>query len=556
MSQANLNNFIIKIIDRDIASGLHKSVRTRFPPEPNGYLHIGHAKSICLNFGIAEHYQGQCYLRFDDTNPVKEHTEFIESMKNDILWLGFHWSGEIHYSSDYFDQLYSYAIELIHKGLAYVDHLSVNQIRDYRGTLTKPGKNSPYRDRSIDTNIALFDKMRRGEFKEGSTCLRAKIDMTSPFIVMRDPVLYRIKYVDHHRTGNKWCIYPMYDFAHSICDAIEGITHSLCTLEFQDNRRLYDWVLNNISLNVYPHQYEFSRLNIEHTIISKRKLHLLVSKNVVTGWDDPRMPTIAGLRRRGYTAASILEFCRRIGITKQDNNVEISALEACIREDLNESAPRVMAVINPIKVIINNYPVGYKENIMMPNHPNKPEFGQRKVTFSREIYIDCTDFRENNCNQQYKRLILGQQVRLRYAYVIEAERVEKNEQGNITIIHCSYYKNSLNQTLDDSYKVKGVIHWVSAIDYIAAEFRFYDKLFSDHNLASTDDFNVSLNHRSLIIYHGVIETSFLPLLKSGKINYFQFEREGYFCTDSKDCSKLQPVFNRIVGLRNNWLAKS
>ncbi|PLK59098.1 glutamine--tRNA ligase [Candidatus Palibaumannia cicadellinicola] len=551
-AQSYLNNFIIQIINKDLASGKYTSVHTRFPPEPNGYLHIGHAKSICLNFGIAQNYQGQCYLRFDDTNPVKEHIEFIESIKNDILWLGFKWSGKIHYSSDYFDQLYNYARELISKGLAYVDHLSSDQIREYRGTLTQLGKNSPYRDRSVDENLALFAQMRRGELIEGSACLRAKIDMASPFIVMRDPVLYRIKFQNHHRTGTKWCIYPMYDFSHCICDALEGITHSLCTLEFQDNRRLYDWVLNNISIDAHPHQYEFSRLNIEHTIMSKRKLHLLVSDNIVEGWDDPRMPTIAGLRRRGYTAASIREFCRRIGVTKQENHVESAALEACIREELNESAPRIMAVINPVKVIIDNFPVGYEEQITMPNHPNKPEMGIRQVTLSREIYIDSADFRETNYPKQYKRLVLGKEVRLRHAYVIKAERVEKNQQGDIVIIYCRYHPHTLNQTTADSSKVKGVIHWVSATNCVVASFRLYDKLFNLPNPAAAKDFRMILNDKSLVIRQGVVEASVLAA-KAGE--YYQFEREGYFCTDSYQFSKSRLVFNRIVGLRDTWSAK-
>ncbi|AIN46991.1 glutamine--tRNA ligase [Candidatus Palibaumannia cicadellinicola] len=552
---AYLNNFIIKIINQDLALGKYTSVHTRFPPEPNGYLHIGHAKSICLNFGLAENYQGQCNLRFDDTNPVKEYIEFIESIKNDILWLGFKWSGDIHYSSDYFDQLYDYARELISKSLAYVDHLSSDEIREYRGTLTKLGINSPYRNRSVDDNLVLFAKMRRGEFMEGSACLRAKIDMESPFIVMRDPVLYRIKFTDHHRTGTKWCIYPMYDFSHCICDALEGITHSLCTLEFQDNRRLYDWILNNISIDVHPRQYEFSRLNIEYTIMSKRKLHLLVSDNIVECWDDPRMPTIAGLRRRGYTAASIREFCHRIGVTKQDNNVQIAALEACIREELNESAPRIMAVIDPVKVIIDNLPVGYQEKIAMPNHPNKPEMGIRQVTLSREIYIDRADFSEINYQKQYKRLVLGKEVRLRYAYVIKAERVEKNEQGEIVIIYCRYDPHTLNKVPADNRKVKGVIHWVSATHCIVASFRLYDKLFTLPNPVTAEDFRVNLNHKSLVIRQGVVEASLLTT-KVGES--YQFEREGYFCTDSHQCSqfsKSRLVFNRIVRLRDTWLAK-
>ncbi|PAV01659.1 glutamine--tRNA ligase, partial [Arsenophonus sp. ENCA] len=402
-------NFIRQIIEEDLATGKHTHVYTRFPPEPNGYLHIGHAKSICLNFGIAEDYQGQCNLRFDDTNPVKEDVEYVNSIQEDVKWLGFNWNGNVKYSSDYFDDLYQYAIELIKKGLAYVDELSPDAIREYRGTLKQPGKNSPYRDLTIEQNLQLFDKMRAGGFEEGKACLRAKIDMSSSFIVMRDPVLYRIKYAEHHQSGNKWCIYPMYDFTHCISDALEGITHSLCTLEFQDNRRLYDWVLDNITIDCHPRQYEFSRLNLAYTVMSKRKLNQLVAENRVENWDDPRMPTISGLRRRGYTAASIREFCRRIGVTKQDNTVEMAALESCIRDDLNENAPRAMAVLDPIKLVIENMSAD-EQMLTMYNHPNKPEMGTRQVPFSPELYIDRADFREE-ANRQYKRLVLGKEVR-------------------------------------------------------------------------------------------------------------------------------------------------
>ncbi|WP_053097354.1 glutamine--tRNA ligase [Candidatus Palibaumannia cicadellinicola] len=550
--KAHINNFIIQIINHDLALGKHTYIHTRFAPEPNGYLHIGHAKSIYLNFSIANFYNGQCNLRFDDTNPVKENIEFIEAIKNDILWLGFKWSGQIHYSSDYFDQLYEYAKELIVNGLAYVDYLSYDKIREYRGTLTQPGTNSPYRDRSVEENLTLFEKMRCGEFTEGSACLRAKIDMKSPFIVMRDPVLYRIKYNSHHRTGTKWCIYPMYDFTHCICDAIEGITHSLCTLEFQDNRRLYDWILDNISIDNHPRQYEFSRLNIEYTIMSKRKLNILVNNNIVEGWDDPRMPTIAGLRNRGYTAASIREFCRRIGVTKQDHNIEIAALEACLREELNESTPRTMAVINPIKIIINNLPVGYHEKIVMPNHPNKTDMGTRQVTFSSEIYIDCSDFKEHNTNKQYKRLVLGQKVRLRHAYVITAESLVKNKQGDITVVYCSYDPDTLNKVpkKSDSNKVIGVIHWVSAIDGIKSEFRLYDSIFTLPNINKIDNLMLALNKQSLIIRHGIVEASILNLVHNNdKLYRYQFEREGYFCTDNYYLNKCIPVFHRIMKLK-------
>lgn len=546
-AEARPTNFIRQIVDEDLASGKHTSVHTRFPPEPNGYLHIGHAKSICLNFGIAKDYQGQCNLRFDDTNPVKEDIEFVESIKHDVEWLGFEWSGNVRYSSDYFDQLHQYAVELISKGLAYVDELSPEQIREYRGTLTAPGKDSPYRDRSVEENLALFEKMRNGEFAEGAACLRAKIDMASPFIVMRDPVLYRIKFAEHHQTGNKWCIYPMYDFTHCISDALEGITHSLCTLEFQDNRRLYDWVLDNITIPCHPRQYEFSRLNLEYAIMSKRKLHQLVAEKIVEGWDDPRMPTVSGLRRRGYTAASIREFCLRIGVTKQDNNVEMVALESCIRDDLNENAPRAMAVLDPVKIVIENMGDAV-EMVTMPNHPNKPEMGSRDVPFSREIYIDRADFREE-ANKQYKRLVLGKEVRLRNAYVIKAERVEKDEAGEITTIFCSYDAETLSKDPGDGRKVKGVIHWVSAAHALPAEIRLYDRLFSVPNPGAAEDFLSTINPESLVIKHGFVEPS---LAAAQPEKAYQFEREGYFCADNRYSSAEHLVFNRTVGLRDTW----
>ncbi|UEM38354.1 glutamine--tRNA ligase [Pectobacterium aquaticum] len=548
-AEARPTNFIRQIIDEDLASGKHDHIQTRFPPEPNGYLHIGHAKSICLNFGIARDYQGQCNLRFDDTNPVKEDIEYVESIKRDVEWLGFSWSGDVRYSSDYFDQLHAYAVELIGKGLAYVDELTPEQIREYRGTLTAPGKNSPYRDRTVQENLTLFEKMRNGGFAEGTACLRAKIDMASSFIVMRDPVLYRIKFADHHQTGNKWCIYPMYDFTHCISDALEGITHSLCTLEFQDNRRLYDWVLDNITIPCHPRQYEFSRLNLEYAIMSKRKLNQLVVENVVEGWDDPRMPTISGLRRRGYSAASIREFCVRIGVTKQDNNVEMAALESCIRDDLNENAPRAMAVLDPVKVVIENLPAGHEEFVAMPNHPNKPEMGSRQVAFSHEVYIDRADFREE-ANKQYKRLVLGKEVRLRNAYVIKAERIEKDEQGTITTIYCSYDAETLSKDPADGRKVKGVIHWVSAAHAVPAEFRLYDRLFSVANPGAAEDFLSTINPDSLKITQGFVEAS---LAQAEAEKAYQFEREGYFCADRVYSSAEHLVFNRTVGLRDTWV---
>ncbi|MDA8489199.1 glutamine--tRNA ligase [Kluyvera sp. Awk 3] len=548
-AEARPTNFIRQIIDEDLATGKHNTVHTRFPPEPNGYLHIGHAKSICLNFGIAKDYQGQCNLRFDDTNPVKEDIEYVESIKNDVEWLGFHWSGNVRYSSDYFDQLHAYAVELINKGLAYVDELTPEQIREYRGSLTAPGKNSPFRDRSVEENLALFEKMRTGGFAEGTACLRAKIDMASPFIVMRDPVLYRIKFADHHQTGTKWCIYPMYDFTHCISDALEGITHSLCTLEFQDNRRLYDWVLDNITIPVHPRQYEFSRLNLEYTVMSKRKLNQLVMEKHVEGWDDPRMPTISGLRRRGYTAASIREFCKRIGVTKQDNTIEMASLESCIREDLNENAPRAMAVIDPVKLVIENYPQGESEMVSMPNHPNKPEMGSREVPFSAEIWIDRADFREE-ANKQYKRLVMGKEVRLRNAYVVKAERMEKDAEGNITTIFCTYDADTLSKDPADGRKVKGVIHWVSAAHALPVEIRLYDRLFSVPNPGAAEDFLAVMNPESLVIKQGYAEPS-LQAAEAGKA--YQFEREGYFCLDSRYSTADKLVFNRTVGLRDTWV---
>ncbi|WP_439842555.1 glutamine--tRNA ligase [Aeromonas taiwanensis] len=548
MSQANSpTNFIRQIIDEDLASGKHTYVHTRFPPEPNGYLHIGHAKSICLNFGIARDYQGQCNLRFDDTNPAKEDIEFVESIKQDVQWLGFQWSGEICYSSDYFHKLHGYAIELIEKGLAYVDELTPEQMREYRGTLTAPGKNSPFRDRSVEENLALFAKMKSGEMAEGSACLRAKIDMASPFMVMRDPVIYRIKFAHHHQTGDEWCIYPMYDFTHCISDALEGITHSLCTLEFQDNRRLYDWVLDNISIECHPRQYEFSRLNLEYTVMSKRKLNLLVTEGHVSGWDDPRMLTVSGLRRRGYTPASIREFCKRIGVTKQDNIVEMSMLEACIRDDLNENAPRAMAVLHPVKVVIEN--LAADEVLTAPAHPNKPEMGSRELPFTREIFIDEADFKEE-ANKQFKRLVLGKEVRLRNAYVIKAERVEKDADGKVTCIYCSYDADTLGKDPADGRKVKGVIHWVSATHSLPAEVRLYDRLFKVPNPGAEEDFEASLNPESLVIIAGArVEAS----LKDAKPeSAYQFEREGYFCADNKLSSPEHLVFNRTVALRDVW----
>lgn len=546
-AEARPSNFIRQIIDKDLENGTHASVHTRFPPEPNGYLHIGHAKSICLNFGIAQDYQGQCNLRFDDTNPEKEDVEYVESIKNDVSWLGFEWQGEVCYSSNYFDKLYDYAVELIQKGLAYVEELSPEQIREYRGTLTQPGKPSPYRDRTPEENLELFKKMRDGGFKEGEACLRAKIDLASSFIVLRDPVLYRVRFAEHHQTGDKWCIYPMYDFTHCISDALEGITHSICTLEFQDNRRLYDWVLDNITIDCQPRQYEFSRLNLEYTVMSKRKLNQLVVDNLVDGWDDPRMPTISGLRRRGFTPAAIREFCKRIGVTKQENMIEMGVLESCIRDDLNENAARAMAVLDPVKVIIENYDSGKVESLSLVNHPNKPEMGSREVPFTRELWIERDDFREE-ANKKYKRLVLGKEVRLRGAYVIKAERIEKDADGKITTIICSYDADTLGKNPEDGRKVKGVIHWVSATKGVPAELRLYDRLFTIANPAGESDFTQMLNPESLVVVNGFVEPSLATA--EAEVGY-QFERIGYFCLDSKFTGGML-TFNRTVGLRDTW----
>lgn len=541
-------NFIRQIIDTDLASGKHSAVQTRFPPEPNGYLHIGHAKSICLNFGIAQDYQGQCNLRFDDTNPEKENVEFVNSIQQDVNWLGFQWNGEVRYSSDYFDALYGYAVELINKGLAYVCFLNAEQMREYRGNLTQPGKASPTRDTSPAENLALFEKMRAGGFKEGECSLRAKIDMASSFMVMRDPVIYRVKFAHHHQTGDKWCIYPMYDFTHCISDALEGITHSLCTLEFQDNRRLYDWILDNITIACHPQQIEFSRLNLEYAVMSKRKLQTLVEQNVVSGWDDPRMPTIAGLRRRGYTPAAIREFAKRIGVTKQDNMIEMSALEACIREDLDAAAPRAMAVLDPLKVTITNYPAGDIEWVEAPNHPKDDTMGSRKLPFGPVVYIDRADFREE-ANKKYKRLVLNGDVRLRNAYVIHADEVIKDADGNIIELKCSYLPETLGENPADGRKVRGVIHWVEATNALPAEFRVYDRLFSVANPAAEEDFLNVINPQSLVITQGVVE----PSLQSAKAEHaYQFEREGYYCADNRDSTADKLVFNRTVGLRDSW----
>lgn len=544
-------NFIRHIIDADIAANKSGSkVATRFPPEPNGYLHIGHAKSIVLNFGVAEDYKGTCNLRFDDTNPEKEDVDFVNAIQEDVKWLGYDWQGRLYYSSSYFDQLAAYAIELIKAGKAYVCDLNAEETREYRGTLKEPGKNSPYRDRGVEENLDLFERMKNGEFDDGVRVLRAKIDMASPNINMRDPMLYRIrKGVVHHQTGDAWSIYPMYDFTHPISDALEGITHSLCTLEFADHRPLYDWVLDNISLECHPQQIEFSRLNLQYTVMSKRKLTQLVDENMVTGWDDPRLPTIAGLRRRGFTPASIREFCARIGISKVENSVEMGMLEATIRDDLNINAPRRMGVMNPLKVVIENYPEGQTEELNSANHPQNEEFGTRKIPFSRVVYIDREDFRES-ANNKFKRLVLDKEVRLRSAYVIRCDQVIKDAEGEITELRCSYDPDTLGKN-PQGRKVKGVVHWVSAAHAVQAEVRLYDRLF---NHPTPDDgkdgvdFKQRINPESLLVKTGCMLEPALAEASLGE--RFQFEREGYFCRDAGSPDKL--VFNRTVTLRDSW----
>jgi len=542
-------NFIRHLIDEDMAKGKNQGkVHTRFPPEPNGYLHIGHAKSICLNFGIAEQYQGACNLRFDDTNPEKESDEYAKAIAHDVRWLGFTWLGETHHASDYFAQLYDYAVELIQAGKAYVESLSAEDIRHYRGSLTEPGQNSPDRQRSIADNLALFSNMRAGDFADGQYILRAKIDMASPNINLRDPALYRIKRQQHIRTQDTWVIYPMYDFTHPISDALEGITHSLCTLEFEDHRPLYDWVLDNLSLGCHPQQIEFSRLTLEYTITSKRRLNQLVLEKHVCGWDDPRMPTIAGMRRRGYPAAAIRDFSDRIGVTKKDNIIEMGVLENCVREYLNTHAPRAMAVLHPLKIVLTNYPADQEEQLQAPRHPQQADMGSRNLPFSREIYIDQADFRET-ANKKYKRLVLGKEVRLRNAYVIQANEIIKNEHDEIIELRCTYDENTLGKN-PEGRKVKGVIHWVSAKHGLPAEIRLYDRLFTVPDPAASDDFTTTINPNSLkTLQQAILEPS-LGEAKAGE--YFQFEREGYFCPDSVDSTSARLVFNETVSLRDTW----
>lgn len=542
-------NFIRQILEEDLASGKHGSIHTRFPPEPNGYLHIGHAKSIVLNFGIAEDYNGQCNLRFDDTNPHKEDEEYVEAIKDDVRWLGYNWAGQ-YFASDYFEQLYNFAVELIESGKAYVCDLNADQVREYRGTLTEPGKDSPYRDRPVEENRDLFRRMRGGEFEDGSRTLRAKIDMASPNINMRDPAIYRIRRgVVHHQTGDAWSIYPMYDFTHPVSDAMEGITHSLCTLEFEDHRPLYDWILDNITIACHPRQIEFARLNLEYTVMSKRKLTQLVADKHVEGWDDPRMPTIAGLRRRGYTAAAIRAFCNRIGVTKSDGSVEMGVLEACIREDLDRTAPRRMAVLDPLRVFITNYPEEQEEILNGPNHPKDASMGSRELKFSRELWIDRADFREQ-ANKKYKRLITGGEVRLRNAYTIICEKVVKDLSGEIKELQCTYDPDTLGRN-PEGRKVRGVIHWVSALAAVPAEVRLYDRLFTEAQPDGNKDqpFQNFLNPDSLKVCQAMLEPA---LANSQPGERFQFEREGYFCRDTRAAAASEPVFNRVVSLRDSW----
>ncbi len=542
-------NFIRQIVAQDLENNKHDGeVLTRFPPEPNGYLHIGHAKSICLNFGIAAENHGACNLRFDDTNPEKESVEYMQAIERDVHWLGFEWK-QLNHSSDYFDQLYDYAVQLIKEGKAYVDSLSAEQIRQYRGTLTEPGKESPDRNRSIEENLDLFTRMKAGEFPDGHYILRAKIDMASSNINMRDPALYRIRRVHHQRTGDDWCLYPMYDYTHCISDAIEGITHSLCTLEFEDHRPLYDWVLNELDTPHHPQQIEFARLQLEYTVMSKRKLNQLVTENHVTGWDDPRMPTIAGLRRAGYTAAAIRDFCERIGITKKDSWIEMGVLESCIREDLNDNAPRAMAVLKPLRVIIENYQEDQVEQLEVANHPQKPELGKRKIPFSKVVLIEQEDFAEIP-PPKFKRLIEGGEVRLRSAYVIKCQQVIKDNQGQITELRCTYDTDTLGKK-PEGRKVKGVIHWVSESHALPAEVRLYDRLFKLPNPDTEDNFLDALNPNSIKILTDVmVEPS---LVQAEPLSRYQFERIGYFCLDSVENKKTEKLtFNRTVTLRDTW----
>ena len=539
-------DFIRQIIHSDLANGKNDGkVCTRFPPEPNGFLHIGHALSICLNFGIAEEFDGQCYLRFDDTNPAKENEDFVTAIKENVAWLGFDWDGRLTHASDYFDDFYDYALQLIENGQAFVDSQNAVEIRKARGTLNIPGSNSPYRDRSVAENAGLFERMKNGEFENGEHVLRAKIDMTAPNINLRDPVIFRILHLEHQRTGQDWCIYPMYDFAHTLSDAIEGITHSLCTLEFEDHRPLYEWFLDHLTVPHRPRQIEFSRLNIEHTITSKRKLATLVEDNTVSGWDDPRMPTLSGMRKRGYPAVAIKTFCNKVGVTKKDKSIQMALLESCVREQLDEDSPRVMAVINPLKVVIDNYPEDKTESLEAPNHPKQPEMGTRNMLFSKELFIEHDDFMEDPPSKFF-RLQPGGEVRLRFAYIIKCNKIIKDSSGVIKEIHCSYDPNTKSGSTTSNKKVKGTIHWVSAKNSINATINLYENLYSDPHPESSSD----LNKNSLtVIENAIIEDSFS---KAKPGDRFQFERTGYFVIN--ECGKDDDTmsFNRIVTLRDTW----
>lgn len=546
-------DFIRDIIDEDLRTNKHGGiVATRFPPEPNGYIHIGHAKSVCLNFGIAGQYQGTCNLRLDDTDPLGESMEFVESIIRDVHWLGFDWENRLFYASDYFEKLYSFAVELIKTGNAYVCSLSPDEIREHRGTFTEPGKESPYRNRSVEENLDLFARMRAGEFADGAHVLRAKIDMASPNIVMRDPIIYRIKREPHYRTESKWVIYPMYDFAHCLSDALEGITYSICTLEFENNRPLYDWIVKKLITGPQPRQIEFARLNLSYTVLSKRRLIELVKNNYVQGWDDPRMPTVTGMRRRGYSPEAIRKFCAEIGVAKNDNLIDVSLLEHCVREDLNAQAPRALCVLRPLRVVIDNYPENQVEEIDCTNHPQNPDMGTRKLPFSRVFYIEREDFLEDP-PKKYHRLGPGREVRLRNAYVIKYESMVRDEKtGEVIELHCTYDPRTRNAPPADGHKVQGVIHWVSARHCVTVEVRLYDRLFSIEDPGSEEDFTKYLNPGSLEILTTCYAELSLENAEAG--NKYQFERLGYFCVD-KDSSAGKPVFNRIVPLRDSWIKK-
>ena len=546
-------DFIREIVAADLASGKHASTVTRFPPEPNGYLHIGHAKSICLNFGISiENEGGVCHLRFDDTNPAKEDVEYVDSIKEDVQWLGFDWGKNIYFASDYFEKLYGFAVELIQSGKAFVCELTLDEIAGHRGTPTKPGTNSPYRDRSPGENLELFQRMRDGEFADGTRVLRAKIDMASPNLHMRDPVLYRIRKTLHHRTGNKWCLYPMYDFTHCLSDSIEGITHSLCTLEFEVHRPLYDWVLDNVAIDSRPRQIEFARLSLTYTVLSKRKLLTLVEEGRVNGWDDPRMPTISGLRRRGYTPASIRSFCKTIGITKFNSLTDVALLEHSIRQDLNDTTPRRMAVLRPLKVVITNFDEDKVEELEAANHPKDPEAGTRSVPFTREIYVERDDFMEEP-PRKFFRLGPGREVRLRFAYFITCNEVIKNAAGEVTELHCTYDPETHGGSAPDGRKVKGTIHWVSASHAFEAQVRLYDRLFTVEDPNKEDDGKTYLDHLNAEALEVIADAKLEPgLAKAEPGERFQFERLGYFCADAGDSQAGKPVFNRTVTLRDAW----